>query len=187
MAELLHSEAENHSSSESTLWKSDDDWCSTSSSSTTCADEMEWFNDIMGSDSYDSDTSFSSQESISQQQKVNMIDIEKASDYHNGKVDYNMEEETKEFKNSSESLSQHSGIITDSTTTEVKQSPDDHVEKCSLAAGTSIKRVIRKRLSCPVKGCNAKNLVKLSQHLLQAHNITSKPGGPEYYRRHARL
>jgi len=88
-----------------------------------------------------------------------------------------MEEETskcKELKNSSESLSQHSGNITDSITTDVKQSPDDHVEKCSLAAGTNMKRVIRKHSSCPVKGCNAKNLVKLSQHLLQAHNITSK-------------
>ena len=174
MAELLHSEAESYSSSENKLWESDSDWCSTSSSSTTCADEMEWFDDIMDSDSYDSDTSYSSQESISQQQKINMADIENASDHHNCKVDYNMEDETskcKELNNSSESLSQHSGNITDSTTTDVKQSPDDHLEKCSLAAHTSIKR---KRLSCPVKGCNAKNLLKLSQHLLQFHNITSK-------------
>ena len=188
MAELLHSEAESYSSSENKLWESDSDWCSTSSSSTTCADEMEWFDDIMDSDSYDSDTSYSSQESISQQQKINMADIENASDHHNCKVDYNMEDETskcKELNNSSESLSQHSGNITDSTTTDVKQSPDDHLEKCSLAAHTSIKR---KRLSCPVKGCNAKTpsqiepaLTAVPQHHKQSQADQNTTEGTQGY------
>jgi len=39
---------------------------------------------------------------------------------------------------------------------------------------SNLKRVHRKRLSCPVKGCGAKNLLKLSQHLLQTHDITNR-------------
>jgi len=36
------------------------------------------------------------------------------------------------------------------------------------------KKPRRKCRSCPIKGCTAVNLVKLSQHLLQTHNITDK-------------
>ena len=62
--------------------------------------------------------------------------------------------------------------VNKSTTTHLKRRLSDE----SDCAGKVPKKKKPKRncRSCPIKGCTASNLVKLSQHLLQSHQITDK-------------